>query len=272
MRTIAHLSDLHFGRVDEALLEPLVASVSSVAPDVVVVSGDLTQRARSAQFRDAKAFLARLPAPQVVVPGNHDVPMFNVFDRFVRPLAKYRRHIETSLTPSYIDGELAVLGINTARSLVVKNGRVNTEQIAQLRRSLSALHDEVVKVVVTHHPFDTAEADPDDLVGRATLAMQMFAQCRVDLLLAGHMHLSHSDDTSRRYAMPGYEALVVSAGTATSTRGRGEVNSYNVLRLEKHRVEVQRMDWVPEAARFEPAAPRVFERSGHDWRPLHPTP
>ena len=85
MRTLVHLSDLHFGRVDEALLEPLIESVRAAKPDVVVVSGDLTQRARTGQFRDAAAFLARLPSPQIVVPGNHDVPLHNMLARFPDP-------------------------------------------------------------------------------------------------------------------------------------------------------------------------------------------
>lgn len=266
MRTLVHLSDLHFGRVDEALLSPLVDSVIAAQPDVLVVSGDLTQRARSRQFREAKAFLARLPSPQVVVPGNHDVPLYNVFDRFLRPLDKFRRHIESSLMPSYVDGELAVLGINTARSLVFKNGRVNEEQLASLRRSLCAMREDLVKVVVTHHPFDVdPQTDADKRVGRADMAMATFAKCGVDVLLAGHLHTSHSADTGDRYSLAGYEALVVSAGTATSTRGRGEANSFNVLKLEKHRVEVQRVEWAADSGRFVPTVREVFVRDRAGW-------
>ena len=116
MRTLVHLSDLHFGRVDPALLSPLRALVEHLEPDVVVVSGDLTQRARSAQFQQARVFLDSLPGPQIVVPGNHDVPLYNVFSRFLTPLVKYRRHVTDDLSPEYVDEEIAVLGINTARS------------------------------------------------------------------------------------------------------------------------------------------------------------
>ena len=266
MRTLVHLSDLHFGRIDESLLDPLVASVEEARPDVVVVSGDLTQRARSSQFSAAAAFLARLPSPRIVVPGNHDVPLYNVFDRFVRPLDKFRRHVEPDLSPSHIDPELAVLGVNTARSLVVKNGRINEEQVAGLRAVFLPLADEVMKVVVTHHPFDVGSgAGERELVGRARMAMSAFAECGVDLLLAGHLHVSHSADTGERYALAGYEALVVSAGTATSTRGRGEANSFNVRRLSKARVEVERREWRPEHGRFAGATREVFERRERGW-------
>src|SRR5436190_18217785 len=117
MRTLLHLSDLHFGRVDPVLLEPLGAFARELAPDVVVVSGDLTQRARSEQFRQARRFLDGQPSPQIVVPGNHDVPLRNPFARFIAPLRKYRRYISDDLEPSFVDEEIAVVGINSARSL-----------------------------------------------------------------------------------------------------------------------------------------------------------
>ena len=266
MRTLVHLSDLHFGRVDPALLGPLAATVSALAPDVVVVSGDLTQRARSAEFARAAEFLARLPGPRVVVPGNHDVPLYNLLDRVLRPLAKYRRHIEPDLNPSHTDDEIAVLGVNTARALVVKNGRINAAQLAWLRERLRRLPDQVVKVVVTHHPFDVPSGiEADQRVGRAGLAMRLFAQCGVDVLLAGHLHTGHSASTGARYALAGYEALVISAGTATSTRVRGVANSFNLLRLRKDRIEVDRFGWQDLGQRFAVASREVFERQRNGW-------
>ncbi len=267
MRTVVHLSDLHFGRVDAALLTPLVERVRGVAPDVVVVSGDLTQRARCTEFEQARDFLERLPRPRIVVPGNHDVPLYNVVDRFLRPLAKFRRIVEPDLNPSFVDDEIAVLGVNSARSFVVKDGRINPAQIAGLRETLYGLAPHIVKVVVTHHPFDVQSGGGDgDLIGRAAQAMQMFAQCRVDLLLAGHVHLSHSADSGERYALAGYAALIVSAGTATSTRGRGESNSFNVLHIEAPRVDVQRYEWRAASRSFERADSRIFERSEAGWQ------
>ena len=138
MRVIAHLSDLHFGKIDAELLEPLRRLLHALKPDVLVVSGDLTQRAKPEQFREARRYLDTLPKPQVVVPGNHDVPLYNVLDRFLRPLTKFRSIIEPDLSPCHIDQEIAVLGVNTARSFVVKDGRINKEQIAQLRETLEA--------------------------------------------------------------------------------------------------------------------------------------
>ena len=123
MRTLVHLSDIHFGRVDAAIVEPLISLIGKIKPDVVAVSGDLTQRARSEQFKEARAFLDRLPQPQIVVPGNHDVPLYNIFARFLQPLDKYRRFITEDLSPFYGDEEIAGLAVNTARSLTFKGGR-----------------------------------------------------------------------------------------------------------------------------------------------------
>jgi 3',5'-cyclic AMP phosphodiesterase CpdA len=266
MRTLIHLSDLHFGRTDPALLDPLRLAVEAARPDVVVVSGDFPQRAQAGEFQEARAYLDRLPTPQVLVPGNHDVPLYRVWERFLSPLGKYRRYITDDLEPSFVDAEIAVVGVNTARSLTFKNGRINEEQMASIRRRFDPLGESVLKVVVTHHPFDLPDqSGAVDLVGRADAGMAVFARCGVDLLLAGHFHTSEAGSTAGRHRIAGYSALVVQAGTATSTRGRGEQNSFNVLRVESDRIEVDRMAWNEEAATFAPQGRERFVRDGARW-------
>ena len=266
MRTLVHLSDLHFGRIDYAIIEPLIAAVWGIKPDVVVVSGDLTQRARSRQFKEARKFLDSLPQPQVVVPGNHDVPMHNVFARFLRPLDKYRRYITDDLEPFYGDEEIAILGINTARSLTIKYGRVNERQIAKMHETFCAFADEVTKIIVTHHPFDLPEGhDEDELVGRARMAMEALASCGADVLLAGHLHIGHTGHTAKRYKISGHNALVISAGTATSTRGRGEANSFNVIRTDHPRITVERLGWQPDRTAFTSISIEHFKHTPDGW-------
>ena len=268
MRTLVHLSDLHFGRVDTALIAPLTELIAKLAPHVLVVSGDLTQRAKSAEFIAARAFLDTLPSPQIIVPGNHDISLYNVFNRFLRPLDKYTRYITADLAPFYVDAEIAILGVNTARSLTVKDGRINADQMATVRARLAPLPDHLVKVIVTHHPFDLpAHYNPDDLVDRAPAALDAFADCGADLLLAGHLHASHAQTTQERYPSSGYAALAVQAGTATSTRGRGESNSFNVLRVESMHIGVERFAWDPASARFVHASTEEFVRQGACWQP-----
>lgn len=268
MRTLVHLSDLHFGRVDHRLLAPLRELVEHIAPDVLVVSGDLTQRARPEQFEEARAFLDTLPGPQIIVPGNHDISLYNVFRRFVKPLERYRRYITDELEPVYIDEEIAVVGVNTARSLTIKDGRVSREQLAAVRARLAGLPASVTRIVVAHHPFDLPDHfEERDLVNRAGRAMQAFSECGIDILMGGHMHASHAGSTAARYEISEYAALVIQAGTATSTRGRGEVNSFNVLRVTPDRVEVDRYGWDVVHGRFDVADTDKFLRAGNVWTP-----
>jgi 3',5'-cyclic AMP phosphodiesterase CpdA len=259
MRTIVQISDLHFGRIDTALLRPLAQAIESVEPDLLAISGDLTQRARTAQFRDAASYLATLPQPQIVVPGNHDVPLYDILRRFLSPLTRFRRYICDDLTPFHSDSEIAVLGLNTARSLTFKGGRVNAEQMEIARQRFAGLPEDVTRIVVTHHPFDVPEqGDEADLVGRANVAMEAFAGCGVDLFLSGHMHHSHASSTAARYRIEGFAALVVQAGTATSTRGRGEANAFNVMRIGRTDMALETWTWQPPLGVFAPTQKQEF--------------
>ncbi|HEY6065841.1 MAG TPA: metallophosphoesterase family protein [Thermoanaerobaculia bacterium] len=271
MRTLLHLSDLHFGRINPATLGPLLEAAKKLSPHLVVVSGDLTQRARPGQFREARDFLAALPKPQIVVPGNHDVPLYNVLRRFMSPLASYRRYITDDLEPLYQDDEIAAIGINTARSLTFKGGRINEAQVERVREKLCDLPPETTRILVTHHPFDLPEGrTEDDLVGRARRAMEAFVACGADLIVSGHLHVSHTTHTAIRYRLPGRSALLVQAGTATSTRERGEPNSFNVIRVDRPRISVQRHVWDSASRNFVPAAPEIFERIGDSWERVTP--
>jgi 3',5'-cyclic AMP phosphodiesterase CpdA len=265
MRRILHLSDLHFGHVNPGLIDPLLRTVREVEPDLIAISGDLTQRARSYQFQEARAFLNALPKPQIVVPGNHDIPLHNLFARFFEPLTKYKRYITDDLQPVYQDEEMIIVGVNTARSSVFKGGRINKSQVARLREKFCALGRGVVKAVVTHHPFDLPEGHNErHLVGRARMAMGALADCGADLFLAGHLHISHTGHT-RRYKIHGHSALVVQAGTAISTRERGEVNSFNLLRIAYPEITVEKFAWNPVTTSFAVSTLEEFKQVSEGW-------
>ncbi|MES2572278.1 MAG: metallophosphoesterase [Verrucomicrobiota bacterium] len=267
MRRLVHLSDLHFGRVDPAILEPITQFVASVKPDLITVSGDLTQRARSEEFIEARAFLDSLKFPQIVVPGNHDVPLHNIFARFFQSLDKYRVYINKEVNPVYRDDEIVVVGINTARSLTWKDGRISTEQIELMREQLSVPGNQI-KIVMTHHPFDLPEGADGDVVGRSEEAMKALAECGVDIFLAGHFHIAHTGHTAKRYKLEGQSALVVSSGTSTSTRGRGEPNSLNVIEIEPQEIRIERWAWQPATARFETLSFEKFGLTALGWARL----
>jgi 3',5'-cyclic AMP phosphodiesterase CpdA len=265
MRTIVHLSDLHFGRIDPAILTPLVAFIGEIKPDVVAVSGDLTQRARTAEFLAAKEFLASIPFPQIVVPGNHDVPLYNVISRFARSLDRYRRYISADLQPVFADSEIVVAGVNTARAFTWKDGRINGRQLRALRETLDAVPPERTKIVVTHHPFDLPAGASGRVVGRSRLAMKTLAEGRVDLLLAGHFHIADTTQTAKRYRLPGYSAIIVSSGTSTSTRGRGQPNSLNIIKIDRPNLTIERRVWRPTSVLFDVMSVEAFRHTGEGW-------
>lgn len=272
MRTLVHLSDLHFGRIDQSLIAPLIACIHAMHPDLVVVSGDLTQRARTIEFEEARAFLAALPMPQLVVPGNHDIPLHNPLRRFFDPLQRYRRYICETLDPVYIDDEIAVAGINTARSLTIKDGRINQDQVEHLKQTWHSARETAVRIIVTHHPLDVAgTVKKSQLVGDAHVLMPVLTELNVDLLLAGHHHVSHAANTTTNYPSLKQAALVIQAGTATSTRERGESNSFNLLRIESRRIVVERYDWMLAEAQFQIASTSEFLREADGWMQTHST-
>ena len=268
MRSILHLSDLHFGRIDKSLLNPLVAAAWRIGPDLVAISGDLTQRARVREFKQAREFLDSLPQPQVVVPGNHDIPLYNPLLRFLVPLARYRRHISKDTAPGYVDGEMAVLGVNTTRSLVARGGRINIAQVLNICRHFSLLGRGRIRIVVTHHPFDLPEGYSHiHLVGRARMAMEHFARCGVDLFLSGHLHITRTGNTAR-YMIPGFSALVIQAGTGISTRIRGELNSFNLVRVKHSEISVEAHTWQIDSGSFLPVRTTRFSRTERQWEPI----
>jgi 3',5'-cyclic AMP phosphodiesterase CpdA len=267
MRTIVHLSDIHFGAADPAVVSALVRMVSAIGPDLVAVSGDLTQRARRWQFEQARAFLRQLPRPQIVVPGNHDVPLFHALARFAWPLRYYQRFVTTDLHPYFEDGAIAVMGANTTRSFTIADGGLRPDDVARMSARLDALDPSVLKVVVCHHPFEL----PPTASGRWTRprpagqAMAVLTAKGADVFLTGHLHVGYAGETAVRYKASGRVAIVVEAGTAASTRLRGEANSFNVLRAEGDEVKVERIVWEEDARQFVPGVSTGFRRTGEGW-------
>src|SRR5215212_5485779 len=217
MARIVHLSDLHFGAHDENLVEAVEQRIDALQPHLVVISGDFTQRARTEQFKDACRFLEKLRenGHEVLgVPGNHDVPLYDVLRRFMSPLTRYRRFIDETLCPFLELPGLAVLGINTARSLTFKDGRINKDQIAFIRETFSRTDPDAVRVLVTHHPLlaiPVGEGVERAIAGHE-LALDAIEEAGIDLLLAGHAHHAATHHASDLVTRAG-GALVIQAGT-----------------------------------------------------------
>jgi 3',5'-cyclic AMP phosphodiesterase CpdA len=268
MTRLVHLSDLHFGAHDEDLVEAVEQSIDALKPHLVVISGDFTQRARTEQFRDACRFLEILrdKGHEVLgVPGNHDVPLYDVLRRFLSPLARYRRFIDESLCPFIELPGVAVLGINTARSLTFKDGRINKDQVEFIRETFVRTDPNTVRVLVTHHPlfaFPVGET-VERAIGGQELALDAIEDAGVDLLLAGHAHHAATHHASDLVTRAG-GALVIQAGTATSTRVREQEQSFNTIDIDAGCVTVTVNAWKDDA--FQPADVERYQWQDGRWR------
>ena len=262
MRRLAHISDLHFGRTDERVVEALVAELNSERPDLVVVSGDLTQSARSGEFRAARQFLDRLVSPWIAVPGNHDISPYHLVQRFFDPFARFRRFIHPVTEPVFQDEEIGLVGINSARAMMLElnwaHGSLKRSQMDRAEERFAAMPSPIFRIVVAHHPFLPPMDEPTvRTVGRAAEALDRFERAGVKLTLSGHLHLGyarflepvlsggHIADVKAR--APERAAtrslLVVQAASATSTRLRGEPNAYNYIRIEDGLAAIEPRIW-----------------------------
>ncbi len=229
--TIVHISDLHFGRVDPIVADSLLEDIIGIAPTLVTVSGDLTQRARRSQFAAARAYLERIPFPKLVVPGNHDIPLYPLWHRLLRPHHRYRRHITPDLSPYFRNEGLAVLGVDSTCSYRWKRGCIRRRQVGQILARLCPPEEEVFKVLVTHHPFVLPGEDGKAVLVKPEGALRAMEACGVDLLLAGHLHKAYTGDVLSRFPGLRRSVLAVQAGTAISTRTHRGSNAYNVIHI-----------------------------------------
>lgn len=228
MSVLLQISDTHFGTEQPLVVEAVVALAAQQRPDVVVLSGDITQRARPAQFRAAKAFVDRLGAPVLAVPGNHDIALFDLWARLTRPYARYTKVFGANLEPVFSSPDLLVIGVNTTRAWRHKHGEVSTAQIDRVATLLTAASPQQLRVVVVHQPAAVPQAEErSNLLRGHHAALQVWSAAGADLVLGGHIHLPYAlalDGLARRL-------WVLQAGTAVSSRTRPEApNSVNILR------------------------------------------
>ena len=258
---IALAADLHFGSVPEGLAGELLTMIEAQAPDVVVIAGDLTLRARHREFEQAKAWLSSLEAPTLVLPGNHDLPYFNLVQRFHNPFHRYRRATGVAeLMPVIECPDGIVLGLNTTRPwqphLRWQEGTARLRDIEAAKAALSSAPAGRFKAVAAHHPLmkvpDSPRAEP---VRRAELVLSAFAECGVDLIMSGHIHQSYAIETE----VEGQRMLAIGAPTALSSRTRGEANGFWII--EAGAAAIDCTLWLRDERNFQPASALSFPRN-----------
>lgn len=245
MTRLVQISDLHFGREDPDLLEPLLDAIEAAAPDLVVMAGDFVQRARASQFEPAARFMERLGRPWIGVPGNHDIPLFNVFLRLLDPYRAYRRWIADDLEPRADLDDVMILGLNTSDPLAHQRGRVTEAEIARIGDAIGTAEDRL-PVIVAHHPFHHAPDVEKKLMVGAPAALDHWADCGPHIILSGHLHTWLFEPFIRRKGAN--MTLQLHCGTGLSKRRRGQPNDFAILDCAAGEVFVTRM--VEDAGRF----------------------
>ncbi|WP_413587002.1 metallophosphoesterase family protein [Bdellovibrio sp. HCB274] len=230
-----HISDIHFGRIHPPAIKSLEQFLQSdsLNLDLIIMTGDWTQRARRSQYRDAQDFIKKMPVPVLTVPGNHDIPLYNFLYRLVQPLANYNKFIRNVTVDNYQDSEIAAIGFRTATTWRTVEGRILESDILRAEKFFKEANPAALRVIACHHPIFVpeliAKIRPKELIPR-------MLNLRPHVILSGHSHLNWIELVN-----PGtnQEVLHISAGSATSSRLRGEVNNFHVLEVSKDALKVE---------------------------------
>jgi 3',5'-cyclic AMP phosphodiesterase CpdA len=269
---LAHISDTHFGAEEAGLCAALRDDLLRQAPDLVVLTGDITQRARQAQFRAARAFLDSLaPLPVLALPGNHDLPLFDLVTRFSEPYRYYRRYLCHDLAPTWQNDRVAVVGVNSTRMWRHKHGVLPPPLVQAVAEQLAAL-PQALKIVALHHPLAIIEpSDRRNLARGAEAALAAWSAAGADLFLGGHIHLPYCVLVGNN-TLPARPAIVLQAGTAVSWRRRaGLANSYNLVQLTTEggrRMDIERRDYDARSGAFALKTTRRASGAAGRWRLL----
>jgi 3',5'-cyclic AMP phosphodiesterase CpdA len=269
--TVFHISDLHFGPPHHAeVAKQVQAFAHELQPDVVVASGDFTQRAKREQFQAAREYLDRLPrVPLIVTPGNHDVPLYRIRERLVSPFALYQEFISAELdSVTAVPGAVFVALNSTAPRRAIVNGRIHRWQLDFAGGAFRSSAPDELRIVVTHHHFaPPPDFEGGDVMPKAKRALDLFTELGVDVILGGHMHRAYVGNSLDVYAGAHRDRGIVIAqsGTSTSRRGRArerEKNTFNVVRLDQHTIRVTHYMYFDDANGFLPTSRHIFPRGG----------
>ncbi|RMC34221.1 metallophosphoesterase family protein [Paracoccus alkanivorans] len=260
MTRILHLSDLHFGFERGELAEPLLAQVNRQQADLVVVTGDVTHRARPDEFRRAAAFLGRIDTALMVVPGNHDIPLYNIGARFFRPWSDYRRAVGCDLSPVWNKGGIQVLGLNSVDPFSWRRGRLRGNEVARVIRQIDP---QAVNIVALHHPLQQLPQSPKEPALHASSALARLEEAGAYLVLSGHLHIWDAGTLLR--LGPHERVLQVQAGSALCARPEDPPNEFAVLDIDGPDLLIERH--VGDDTGFRPTGePLRFSRSSGVWR------
>jgi 3',5'-cyclic AMP phosphodiesterase CpdA len=280
MLNLLHISDLHFGPFFvPAVADALVEKLHELEADILINSGDFTQRAKPHQYDEARAFMHRLPRlPRVDVPGNHDVPLYRVAERIFAPYALYREYISPELDQVLRHEKAVIVALNTTKPLrTIVNGRLDDWQLELCARVFGDAPAQALRIVVAHHHFAPApDYEGSHVMPDAKRALDRFSELKVDLILGGHLHRAYIGNSLDAYAGANREhgIVIVQAGTSTSRRGRArerEKNTFNYIQIADEIVRVTHYMHFSDADGFQPISRHIFPRIGRHFLRDAPT-
>ncbi|RYD38848.1 MAG: metallophosphoesterase [Verrucomicrobiaceae bacterium] len=265
MTRILHLSDPHFGATDRAVTECFLKRADELAPDLTILSGDLTMRARRSELAAAKAFVDQLPRPLLMIPGNHDIPSINQpLDRFFNPFSRYKNVFGEDLEPSLKMDGIHVVSLNSSRAFGFhkdwSEGRLSRKQLAGMQEKFAASPDDRLRIAVLHHPLLELRLPGRDVVKPLKLLMQALEESRVDVVMCGHFHLSQILPAGLTGT---WRTVISQAPTVCSTRLQGEPQGFHELVHDGETLETTHH--VYQGGAFCPADRCHFARTATGW-------
>jgi 3',5'-cyclic AMP phosphodiesterase CpdA len=263
MKKIVHISDLHFGTENSKIVNHLIDDINEIKPDVIVVSGDLTQRAKTKEYSKAKIFLKNLDYHTVVIPGNHDIPLYNIWGRIVHPFKKFETYFD-HIDRYYSDDILEIIGLNSVRNLRWKSGKLSSEQLEIGAAEVKKSGKNIIRILVIHHNLFHISSRRDAVKLFKTKRLHHWLmQNNIDIILFGHDHKSmvqpilFDDDKI-------FDFILIQAGTATSNRTRGFPNSYNVIEISDDDCKIKIREYKNQ--KFEIISEQQFVKVSAGWK------
>lgn len=273
MTIIVQLSDTHFGTEVPEVVSALKASLEALQPDIIIVSGDITQRARLDQFKAAADFISHLPAQvKFMIPGNHDIPLYNVIQRLFNPFKNYQ-HVFGTRENLYKSDEVVIIGLDATSRWRHTRGKLLKKQITRFMNQADRKSHPGIVMVCAHQPLAYAKpVDAENLLINAADTAQLFADNGVDIVLSGHVHFPLITTIAEQYPSVRPPFVLSGAGTATSYRiRRGAPNSYNVIRTgiqPKTSLSIQLVEYDKDTKLFHEKTQKQFEKNTDGWREI----
>lgn len=261
MQKIIHISDIHFGREEKSIVDALIAKINKEDPNIIVVSGDLTQRAKKREFQKAEMFLNELDFPKVIIPGNHDIPLYNLFERVINPFRKFDIYFQNF--NRYENDELSIVGLNSVRNLRWKSGKLTIDYLENSTAQLKKKDNIKLNIVVMHHNLlHLPSSKESGKLFRTKLMQKWIFDNKIDLILFGHDHKSmikpilFDDDNI-------FDFILIQAGSATSTRRRGNSNSFNLITFENSVMQISVQTYIEN--KFETSFKQKYIKHTKGW-------